>query len=65
MLNVDDIYSLEELLSHKSLKLNAMYFEIVGTAEDDVRACFFNVHKKKYIKNGVERIMIQIVDVSQ
>lgn len=61
--NVDDFYSLQELLNQKSLKLKDMYFEIVST-EDDQRPSFFNILKKKYMKNGVERTMIQIVDVS-
>ena len=61
--NPDD-YSLQELIEQKTVKLKTMYFEIIGT-EDDKTPSFFNIHKKKYMKNGVEKTMIQIVDVSQ
>ena len=40
-----------------------MYFEIVGT-ENNSTPSFFNILKKKYMKNGMEKTMIQIVDVS-
>jgi hypothetical protein len=58
-----DDYSLEELIHEKSVKLKSMYFEIIGINYDNSPS-FLNIHKKKYMKNGVEKTMIQIVDVT-
>lgn len=59
-----DYYSLQELMDMKSLKLKSMYFEIIKN-QDQKTPTYYNVHKKKYMKNGMEKTMIQIVDVSQ
>ena len=46
-----------------------MYFEIIGSSsgadEENSTPTFLQIIKKRYLKNGSEKIMIQIVDVSQ
>ena len=59
-----EYYCLQELLEMKSAQLKSKVFEIISN-EDEKIPTFFNVHKKKYMKNGLEKTMMQIIDVSQ